>query len=280
MAHRSSEGSQAPAGTVRGDDDFVAVLKEEATTSVLEARATERLVDSAVTSIPKMVMNMFHNANGGVPDVFYEKRGRGAGLEVVLTPSLHQVAGTAQPFDAELEARWSGVEMAFASGLPTSVLGLRTHSDEAAPRRTGDVEDLFVPRRRRSVTRTGDALSGFQNGRCFHCKESLGLDARDIHVDHVFPWSMLNRLRITDINLDGLWNLVASCATCNLRKSARMPSPRMMEDLVARYESLMGSKVPLRQGLIVSFDWHGRGTSTNPTSRRRFIDNVASHISR
>ena len=55
-------------------------------------------------------------------------------------------------------------------------------------------------------------LVPLQKGKCFYCDGAI--TKANAHVDHVAPWSFSHD--------DGLDNLVAACAACNLNKSAML----------------------------------------------------------
>ncbi len=59
---------------------------------------------------------------------------------------------------------------------------------------------------------------------CFYCERPMD-DGATPHVDHVIPWSFLLS--------DPLWDLVLSCASCNLAKSDVLPDARYLDKLAA-----------------------------------------------
>jgi hypothetical protein len=89
--------------------------------------------------------------------------------------------------------------------------------DTAKPLRT-------VPRRRREIFDRSQ-------GRCHYCAAALTLDGH-WHVEHMLPRALGGS--------DGAYNLVASCARCNLTKRDRsalefvMPTVEVSSDLEAR----------------------------------------------
>ena len=58
--------------------------------------------------------------------------------------------------------------------------------------------------------------------RCFYCERLVG-EGETPHIDHFIPWSFLLS--------DPLWDLVLSCASCNLSKSDVLPDARYLEKL-------------------------------------------------
>jgi 5-methylcytosine-specific restriction endonuclease McrA len=106
---------------------------------------------------------------------------------------------------------------------------------------------------RKSVTSSRGALNGYQKGRCFYCFTDLSLtgDTMNTDVDHFFPHK-LKQLGL-GINLDGVWNLVLSCHTCNrgaMGKFDRISSERLLRRLHNRNEYFIGSHHPLRETLM------------------------------
>ncbi|MFD0444318.1 hypothetical protein ACFQ10_20560 [Streptomyces indonesiensis] len=67
VAHLA-EAPQAPSGPPTGESDFLAVAEREAEASTALGRPTDRLLRSAVQSMPRMVMRKFHNLRGDTPD--------------------------------------------------------------------------------------------------------------------------------------------------------------------------------------------------------------------
>jgi hypothetical protein len=70
-------------------------------------------------------------------------------------------------------------------------------------------------------------------------------------VDHFFPHKLKQSNQ--NINLDGVWNLVLACQSCNRGpkgKFDRIPSLPLLERLHERNEYLIESKHPLRETLM------------------------------
>jgi hypothetical protein len=84
-------------------------------------------------------------------------------------------------------------------------------------------------------------------------------------VDHFFPHKL--KQQNTCINVDGIWNLVLSCNTCNRGtngKFDRIPSARLLTRLHNRNEFFIGSHHPLRETLI-------RQTGSTTAERANFL---------
>ena len=155
--------------------------------------------------------------------------------------TLAQVFGsTAQ---LETEARWNLVETAWEIGTTTAVVGFDSESGQ-----------LLHPLRRRGITSARSGLNGYQKGNCFYCFRPIAIltglqDLADI--DHLFPFVLEKRALAK--NLDGIWNLVLACQTCNRGANGKFdaaPDPKYVSRLHTRNEYLISSHHPLRQTLI------------------------------
>lgn len=188
--------------------------------------------------------HIVHGAEVGVRFFLDERSGGG----IRLTDTLYNLKGRAQweNLEAEVEARWRLVETAWDLNMPRYALTVEHETD------TG----LLVPDRkryaRRAITGSREALSGYQKGTCFYCFADLSLkgDTR-AEVDHFFP----HKLKPCGVarSLDGVWNLVLACWSCNAGpggKFDRLPHVRYLERLHDRNEYLIGSHHPLRETLI------------------------------
>lgn len=91
---------------------------------------------------------------------------------------------------------------------------------------------------RRSITWVRPGLSGYQASSCFYCGTRvtplIGLD-NSADVDHYFPHMLMSRGLFLD--LEDVWNLVLTCATCNRGpggKFDRLPHGDFLERLWRR----------------------------------------------
>lgn len=99
--------------------------------------------------------------------------------------------------------------------LRTFVRSLWAHDVIGFNRAELDAEDLdgFLFGADRTALRAlVDPLRDLQDDQCFYCGRRMGTE---VHIDHVVPWSL--------IPIDGVANLVAADARCNLDKSASVP---------------------------------------------------------
>jgi hypothetical protein len=191
------------------------------------------------------VIDAFHRL--GPTDIekrfFVDERSNAKGIR--LTDELLAIRGVRGASDLVLEneARWRLVETAWGLGVNRSLIEFDC-----------ETQNLGVSLRDRRITVTScrSALNGYQKGCCFYCFASVsiepGADLAD--VDHFFPWSLR---REVGRNLDGVWNLVLSCASCNRGPAGKfdlVPAPDLLERLHCRNEFLIGSHHPLRETLM------------------------------
>ena len=129
------------------------------------------------------------------------------------------------------------------------------------------VDDSF---RRKDVTSVRGALDGYQKGKCFYCYDDIRVSEEDgtCDVDHFFPHVL--QPYMTDINLDGVWNLVLTCQNCNRGtngKFAKVPAIKYLERLYKRNEYLISSHHPLRETII-------KQTGLTPQARHDYLAKV------
>src|SRR5262249_34564656 len=145
----------------------------------------------------------------------------------------------------EIEARWRLVETAWQLSLPRAALTIIYDKGTR----------LFLPNiegRRRAVTSCREALNGYQKGICFYCFCPISITAGGLElaeVDHFFPHAL--KALTNNFPIDGVWNLVLACASCNGVKSARVPDLSSLERLFVRNEFLISSHHPLRETIIL-----------------------------
>ena len=208
-----------------------------------------KLVDATVSHGFANVIDAFHIVGSApVHHAFYvDERKENRGIRV--TDEFDQmVAGLqADNLGQEVTARWNLVETAWNVGVSANLLSVQ-HDHEL-----GELFAIDGSLRRRSVTSSRNALNGYQKGRCFYCGSDLQLRGAKMNtdVDHFFP----HRLKQAGlgINLDGVWNLVLACPTCNRGpdgKFDRIPALHLLERLHQRNEYLIGSHHPLRETLM------------------------------
>lgn len=248
----------------------------------------DELVSVTVQSGFRYVLDAFHVVNAGqVPMTFFEKSFVHGSKRLILTDDLIDLANSPEASNIvqEAESRWNLVETAWEQGVSASLL--RISYDEFG--------QAFVAEsgaRRKDVTSARGSLGGYQKGHCFYCYAPI--DAADgigptgiegglilprcttaplCDVDHFFPHALASQ--VSDVNWDGVWNLVLACPDCNRGtggKFARIPATDYLERLNCRNEYLIGSHHPLRETLIAQ-------TGATPEARWNYlkkVDKVAS----
>ena len=195
------------------------------------------------------VIDAFHIVNQGeIPIRFYEDHRKSENKGVVITNDLLKLKESIQysNLPLEVEARWRLVETAWELGISRQPLVV--NYDQTA-------EVLFNPNlKRTAITSCRDALNGYQKGKCFYCFDDISVEPAAPNladVDHYFPHTLkqLNQ----SVNLDGVWNLVLACKSCNrgiAGKSAKVPEIKLLNRLRRRNDFLISSHHPLRETLI------------------------------
>jgi hypothetical protein len=195
------------------------------------------------------VIDAFHVVNQKeiTQRFFLDERSTSGGIR--LTDNLFDLFEDRQSLslDQEVEARWRLVETAWELGLSKGLIAVAY--DQRTEQFTSD-KGL----RRISVTSARAALNGYQKGKCFHCFANISIatgDAELADVDHFFPHTVKSALPNFPVN--GVWNLVLSCPTCNRGqdgKFARVPNLTLLSRLHRRNEFFIESHHPLRETLI------------------------------
>ena len=226
------------------------------------------LVDCAVHIGFNNVIDAFHIVNQGeIPERFFVDD-RSSRKGITLTDELLTLATASQAsnFPIEVEARWRLVETAWALALPPQLLALQYDAD---------IESLFikVQNARIDVTSCRDALNGYQKGRCFYCFGEILIERSvnsNVDVDHFFPIILAKYPEFRGLNLNGVWNLVLSCATCNRGsggKFARVPTTRLLERFHTRNQFYIESTLPLRETMVNQL-------GLTESARRNFLQQV------
>ena len=122
--------------------------------------------------------------------------------------------------------------------------------------------------RRVDVTSSRDALNGYQKGKCFYCCDEISVQkgSKNIcHVDHVLPHKQ--KRQHLPANINGVWNLVLACATCNgaAEKSDKIPNITFLQRLNTRNEFYIESNLPLAEAII-------NQTGRTSTDRENFLN--------
>jgi hypothetical protein len=209
----------------------------------------EKLRDTTVRFGFNNVIDAFHVVNQGDVGVRFFSDERRSGGGVLLTDEIFRLKDTLQggSLEREVEARWRLVETAWSLNLSRNLVAIDTDSE---------ANTLFVRGNRRvAITSSRDALNGYQKGRCFYCFDEITVlpdHPKLADVDHFFPWTLKREARSPD--LDGVWNLVLACRSCNRGeggKMARVPSLPLVQRLHRRNNYLIDSHHPLRETLML-----------------------------
>ena len=207
------------------------------------------LVDATIANGFTNVIDAFHivGATSVAQRFFLDERRENKGIRITDEFSLLTSGSQIENLGQEVDSRWRLVETAWNLGISANLLSV--HHDDAA----GELFTFDKAHRRKSVTSSRGALNGYQKGLCFYCFTGLCLCGDDMNaeVDHFFPHK-LKQLGL-GVNLDGVWNLVLSCDTCNRGskgKFDRIPAVRLVRRLHNRNEYFIGSHHPLRETLM------------------------------
>ena len=206
----------------------------------------DRLIEITSKEGFKVVFQKFHNLSSGEIPVSFYKKTRGG---IVLTDDLFKLVQTSQfqNLMQEVEARWRLVEGAWDLGIPKQLIQVN-YDDELNLFFTSDRNN-----RRVNLSSSHASLNGYQKGKCFYCFGDISLDPKSsdyTDVDHFLPYVLGQFMRI---NLDGVWNLVLSCQSCNRGvggKFDRLPHLKYLQRLHKRNEFLINSHHPLKETLI------------------------------
>jgi hypothetical protein len=228
----------------------------------------DKLIDTTVKLGFNNVLDAFHIVNTGEIGVRFfidERRGQQKGIQ--LTDHLFRLTETGQwsNLPHEVESRWRLVETAWDLNLPRHVLTVSYDTES---------ELLVVNDRlwdRKPITACRSALNGYQKGKCFYCFGEIRVEDDSFgiaDVDHFFP-HILKPHGLGEL-LDGVWNLVLACTSCNRGengKFARLPDLCYLERLHRRNGFLIDSHHPLRETLIAQ-------TGDSDAFRRSFLQDI------
>ena len=211
----------------------------------------DRLCEVTAARGFRNVIDAFHMvAFGEIPVRFFADE-RKVKNGISITDALLSLKASVQfsNLTPETEARWRLVETSWGLRVSRSVLAVNVDPETNV---------LFVPDpslRRPSITSCRDALDGYQKGKCFYCFRDVSIDAGSpdlADVDHFFPRRLFTEFRRLT-NLDGVWNLVLACRSCNRGEQGKfdqLPKLRYLERLHTRNSFLIDSHLPLRETLM------------------------------
>ena len=241
----------------------------------------DRLIQITKKEGFKYVLDAFHVVNTkAVTERFYDvvneeffiderKFNKGIRLTDNLFKLFYVYDNSAKDLNQETESRWNLVEKAWELNINKNLIAVEFDQE---------TKQLFTQDskyRRTNITTSRGALNGYQKSRCFYCFKEISISSVDdllADVDHFFPHllkpDVANAGCCRPVNVDGVWNLVLSCAECNRGESgkfAQVPTIELLERLHTRNEYLIGSHHPLRETLMMQ-------TGTTERDRKYFLD--------
>ena len=241
----------------------------------------DRLIQITKKEGFKYVLDAFHVVNTkALTERFYDvvneeffiderKFNKGIRLTDNLFKLFYVYDNSAKDLNQETESRWNLVEKAWELNINKNLIAVEFDQE---------TKQLFTQDskyRRTNITTSRGALNGYQKSRCFYCFKEISISSADdllADVDHFFPHllkpDVANAGCCRPVNVDGVWNLVLSCAECNRGESgkfAQVPTIELLERLHTRNEYLIGSHHPLRETLIMQ-------TGTTERDRKYFLD--------
>ncbi|MBL7668731.1 HNH endonuclease [Moraxella osloensis] len=241
----------------------------------------DRLIQITKKEGFKYVLDAFHVVNTkAVTERFYDmvneeffiderKFNKGIRLTDNLFKLFYIYDNSAKDLNQETESRWNLVEKAWELNINKNLIVVEFDQQ------TKQLFTQDAKHRRTNITTSRGALNGYQKSRCFYCFKEISISSDDdllADVDHFFPHllkpDVANAGCCRPVNVDGVWNLVLSCAECNRGESgkfAQVPSIELLERLHTRNEYLIGSHHPLRETLIMQ-------TGTTERDRKYFLD--------
>lgn len=233
----------------------------------------ETLIDETKKNGFKFVLDAFHVLGSGqTQSKFYHINGSGNKREIILSDNLFYILNTIQfkNLESEIEARWCLVEDAWTFGTGDTRNPVLYDSTEkilyANEPCSEGIKLADISTYRRNLTKAKSALIGYQKGKCFYCFDNILADNElNCDVDHFIPFTL--RYKITNVNLNSIWNLVLSCSNCNRGADGKfhhLPSKKYLERLLIRNNYLVNSNHPLSNTIK-------NQTGNSNTERNKFI---------
>ncbi|XRG77001.1 HNH endonuclease domain-containing protein [Rossellomorea sp. GAMAL-10_SWC] len=225
------------------------------------------------------VLDAFHNIpTGNLETSFFEKVVQGNKLGIVLTDDLFKL-GESMEHDnmyEEIEGRWNLVETSWNERNTFLEVKFDLDNEEFFNIRPVTAQGYMNSHNRISLTPVRKSLNGYQKGKCFYCFKSISIDSNKTNtcdIDHFIPLSIQYNSN-SDLDLNGVWNLVLACQDCNRGevngKFARLPNKDFLLRLHKRNEYLIDSSHPLKETLIMR-------TGSTSSSRWKFLDTMFSY---
>ena len=192
------------------------------------------------------VIDAFHIVNGGeIPKRFFiDERKENDGIRITEDFFELNELKESENLPSEVEARWRLVETAWDLNMPTNLIKVKYDNER-------EIFYTDKSNRRIDVTPSKDALNGYQKGKCFFCFDYISVLSNSPnlgHVDHFFPHTLKDKP--FDGYVDGVWNLVLACRSCNNGangKFAKLPTNNLLARLYKRNEFFCSSHHPLNE---------------------------------
>jgi hypothetical protein len=248
-----------PKQTTSKSSTFISALLQNGIESINENKVLEETVKRGFVNVVDAFQNIGQTK---IPIDFYhyDKRNK----QIVMTDEFSKLLQSNQLENlySEVESRWNLVEHAWSLGITTNVIAVTHDVDE-------NLLFTFDQKigRRKNITSSRGALNGYQKGFCFYCSTKMNVeDGNETHVDHFIPFKLKKILGET---VNGVWNLVLSCKSCNSvsNKGSRLPVRKFLSDLNKRNEYLISSHHPLRETLMIH-------TGDSQQKRKEFLNDI------
>ena len=224
--------------------------------------------DKLIETIKKdewVVFKKFHLIKGGYVDFkYFDVKKILKNKKIILTDDMLKLKDNYQFNNLvhETDGRWNLLERSWELKIPEKLL--LVESDASS-------EKLFVRSKNRRLNITGSrkGLNGYHNGKCFYCNKNISIKSNQSDtsdVDHFFPLVLEERGILK--NLNGVWNLVLACKSCNRGsggKFDRLADLVFLEKLEIRNNNLILSHDPLRQTLMMQ-------TGKSSLARNKFLN--------
>jgi len=221
------------------------------------------LVDATIRHGFVNVIDAFHVVGkSDIPKRFYEderKANNGIRITDEFSELLEREQASNLPF--EVESRWRLVETAWELNISHQLISMDYDLE------SGSLFTTVDKQRRKAITSARPALNGYQ--------ASVSIVNCDIHlddevhenpdVDHFFPHTLK---QYGFVGIDGIWNLVLSCQSCNRGSGGKfdsIPKVYCLQLLHTRNEFLITSHHPLRETLILQ-------TGKNEQARKSYLN--------
>ncbi len=212
--------------------------------------SNETSMDELIQTTKKLgfndVIDAFHIVNGKeIPKRFFiDERKENDGIRITEDFFELNELKESENLPSEVEARWRLVETAWDLNMPTNLIKVKYDNER-------EIFYTDKSNRRIDVTPSKDALNGYQKGKCFFCFDYISVLSNSPnlgHVDHFFPHTLKDKP--FDGYVDGVWNLVLACRSCNNGangKFAKLPTNNLLARLYKRNEFFCSSHHPLNE---------------------------------